>query len=42
MDTVTNPHRICLAQEGGMGIIHRNMSIESSRRGGPVKKSGAG
>ena len=29
MDTVTESKTaICLAQEGGMGIIHRNMSIE--------------
>jgi IMP dehydrogenase len=29
MDTVTESRTaICLAQEGGMGIIHRNMSIE--------------
>lgn len=33
MDTVTE-HRlaVCLAEEGGMGILHKNMSIESQAR----------
>jgi len=30
MDTVTTSRMaICLAQQGGLGIIHRNMSIEA-------------
>ena len=33
MDTVTEYRTaICLAQEGGVGIIHKNMSIEQQAR----------
>jgi IMP dehydrogenase len=44
MDTVTEaPTAICLAQEGGMGIIHRNMSIERQAiEVDKVKKSESG
>jgi IMP dehydrogenase len=44
MDTVTeSPTAICLAQEGGMGIIHRNMSIERQAiEVDKVKKSESG
>ena len=44
MDTVTESRTaICLAQEGGMGIIHRNMSIERQAiEVDKVKKSESG
>lgn len=44
MDTVTESRTaICLAQEGGIGIIHRNMSIErQSIEVDKVKKSESG
>jgi len=44
MDTVTESRTaICLAQEGGIGIIHRNMSIEKqSIEVDKVKKSESG
>lgn len=44
MDTVTEAKTaICLAQEGGIGIIHRNMSIEEqAREVEKVKKSESG
>lgn len=44
MDTVTEARTaICLAQEGGMGIIHRNMSIErQATEVDKVKKSESG
>ncbi|HPU30863.1 MAG TPA: IMP dehydrogenase, partial [Syntrophorhabdaceae bacterium] len=44
MDTVTESKTaICLAQEGGMGIIHRNLSIEDqAQEVEKVKKSESG
>src|SRR5512139_1298201 len=44
MDTVTESRTaICLAQEGGLGIIHRNMSIErQATEVDKVKKSESG
>ena len=44
MDTVTEADTaICMAREGGMGIIHRNMSVESeAREVDKVKKSESG
>jgi IMP dehydrogenase len=44
MDTVTEAETaICMAREGGIGIIHRNMSIESeAREVDKVKKSESG
>ncbi|MBW1769548.1 MAG: IMP dehydrogenase, partial [Deltaproteobacteria bacterium] len=44
MDTVTEAQTsISLAREGGMGIIHRNMSIESqAQEVDKVKKSESG
>lgn len=44
MDTVTESSTaICLAQEGGIGIIHRNMSIERQAvEVDQVKKSESG
>ena len=44
MDTVTESRvAVCMAQEGGMGIIHRNMSIENQAiEVDKVKKSESG
>src|SRR4030043_732541 len=44
MDTVTESRTaICMAQEGGMGIIHRNMSIaDQAMEVDKVKKSESG
>jgi IMP dehydrogenase len=44
MDTVTEADTaICMAREGGIGIVHRNMSIESeAREVDKVKKSESG
>ncbi|HBA55398.1 MAG TPA: IMP dehydrogenase, partial [Syntrophorhabdus aromaticivorans] len=44
MDTVTEAKTaICLAQEGGMGVIHRNMGIEEqAQEVEKVKKSESG
>jgi IMP dehydrogenase len=44
MDTVTEADvAICMAREGGIGIVHRNMSIESeAREVDKVKKSESG
>ena len=44
MDTVTEAETaICMAREGGIGIIHRNMSIETeAREVDKVKKSESG
>ena len=44
MDTVTEAKTaICLAQEGGMGIIHRNMDVaEQAQEVEKVKKSESG
>ena len=44
MDSVTEADAaICMAREGGIGIIHRNMSIESeAREVDQVKKSESG
>ena len=44
MDSVTEADAaICMAREGGIGIIHRNMSIESeAREVDKVKKSESG
>ena len=41
MDTVTEAKTaICLAQEGGIGIIHRNMSVEEQAQE-PCQTTGA-
>src|SRR6202522_135299 len=44
MDTVTEASlAITIAQEGGIGIIHKNMSIDNqARQAGPVKKFESG
>src|ERR1700746_1068172 len=44
MDTVTESHlAIALSQQGGIGIIHRNMSIErQAEEGERVKRSESG
>src|SRR6201998_4441740 len=44
MDTVTESHlAIALAQQGGIGIIHRNMSIErQAEEGDRLKRSESG
>ena len=43
MDTVTEARlAIALAQDGGVGIIHKNMSIASSPSSGRVKKYESG
>src|ERR1700720_1145071 len=44
MDTVTESHlAIALAQQGGIGIIHRNMSIDrQGEEGDRVKRSESG
>ena len=43
MDTVTEAQTsISLAQEGGMGIIHRNMSIKSQAQEGPQESLKSG
>jgi len=40
MDTVTEAETaICMAREGGIGIIHRNMSIEAEAREVDKEKS---
>ena len=40
MDTVTEANlAIALAREGGLGILHKNMSIENRPKGGKVKRS---
>src|SRR3954447_7660809 len=44
MDTVTESHlAIALAQQGGMGIVHRNMTIDrQAEEVGRVKRSESG
>jgi IMP dehydrogenase len=43
MDTVTEARlAIAIAQEGGIGIVHKNLTPSSRRRGGAVKRYESG